>query len=383
MAAALLSAHGLGAGLFTSPAPRPVEQRFEVGGIRDAPRTSSPKRSTTLAPFVDLYEERTGDGITYFELTAALAFSWFADRTVDAAVRRDRSRGAGSTPPTPPHPRWRWSPTSLSSTPSISGTTIAAIAAEKVAILDPGAVLVTGDLPPEAADGGRGQGAAEHGARWFRFGARLPGGRRVADSRARLAVRPRRGSTAVPRTATCRMRGRHQVGQLRRGGGGGRGALRPSSRRGGGSARRRPALLPRAVWRCSARPSGALRRGSQPGRDGGAGGGACARSSPSISLDGGVRGDAPTRTCRPCSATSVTPVAVVHTASADSPRADARRSRWPPWSPRRSACPVTAHDSVAAALRRGAGGRWAGAGHRVAVRGGGGREQRWEWVLSS
>ena len=39
-----------------------------------------------LAPIVDMHEERTGDGITYFELTAALAFAWFAERTVDVGV---------------------------------------------------------------------------------------------------------------------------------------------------------------------------------------------------------------------------------------------------------------------------------------------------------
>ena len=39
-----------------------------------------------LAPIADLYEERSGVGVTYFELTAALAFAWFADRSVEAAV---------------------------------------------------------------------------------------------------------------------------------------------------------------------------------------------------------------------------------------------------------------------------------------------------------
>ena len=41
---------------------------------------------TDLQPFVELFEERTGSNPTYFEITAALAFSYFAANAVDVAV---------------------------------------------------------------------------------------------------------------------------------------------------------------------------------------------------------------------------------------------------------------------------------------------------------
>jgi dihydrofolate synthase/folylpolyglutamate synthase len=85
LAAGLLAAHGLKPGLFTSPHLQAVEERFALAG--------EPMRAEELGialedvlPFAELYEARTGDGITYFELTAALAFSWFATQSVDAAV---------------------------------------------------------------------------------------------------------------------------------------------------------------------------------------------------------------------------------------------------------------------------------------------------------
>jgi len=70
-----------------------------------------------VLPFVAAYEERTGDGITYFELTTALAFSWFAAQSVDAAVV-EVGLGGRLDATTSWTPRWRWSPRSPWSTPS-------------------------------------------------------------------------------------------------------------------------------------------------------------------------------------------------------------------------------------------------------------------------
>ena len=85
LAAGLLAAHGLKPGLFTSPHLQAVEERFEVGGAA-LTREELGAALDDVLPFAEAFEARTGDGITYFELTAALAFSWFATQSVDAAV---------------------------------------------------------------------------------------------------------------------------------------------------------------------------------------------------------------------------------------------------------------------------------------------------------
>ena len=167
MAAAILGAHGLDAGLFTSPHLQRVEQRYEVGGRVMTPDEFAAALAE-IAPIVDLYEERSGDLVTYFELTTALAFAWFAERSVQASVietglggRLDASNAADGA---------------VAVVTSVAldhmdylGDTIAAIAAEKLAILDKGAILVTGELSDEAlAVAGE---VAPAAAGWFRWGA--------------------------------------------------------------------------------------------------------------------------------------------------------------------------------------------------------------------
>lgn len=206
MAATLVSAMGLCAGLFTSPHLDRVEQRFEVGGFVMTPAEFA-ELITELAPIVDLYEERTGDGITYFELTAAMAFAWLADRTVDVGMietglggRLDATNAATSDVAVVTN-------IGLEHTEYL-GTTIPLIAAEKLAILDRGSVLVTGDMVPEALTVAE-AGVRENEARWFRFG---------LDYRP-VDARPTRAGwlfdlDGINRQYTgleLRMRGRHQV----------------------------------------------------------------------------------------------------------------------------------------------------------------------------
>lgn len=167
MIAGLITAHGLSPGLFTSPHLDAVEQRFALSGFPMTPDEFG-EAMAMLAPIVDLYEQRTGDGVTYFELTAALAFLWFADRAVDVGVLET---GLGG--------RWDATNAATSEVAVVTnialehteylGDTIAAIAAEKLAILDPGADLVTGDLHPDALAVAV-RRAEEQGARWFRYG---------------------------------------------------------------------------------------------------------------------------------------------------------------------------------------------------------------------
>lgn len=167
LAAALIQAHGLKPGLFTSPHLQAVEERFEVAGEPMQPDEMAAALAE-LRPFVDLFEERTGDGITYFELTAALAFSWFAERSVDAAVVEVGLGGRLDATNVVDAEVAVITSISLEHTEYL-GDTLAAIAAEKAAILGAGRVLVTGHLPPEALEVARARAAAT-GSAWLRWG---------------------------------------------------------------------------------------------------------------------------------------------------------------------------------------------------------------------
>lgn len=167
MAAALIGAHGLTPGLFTSPHLDAVEQRFEVGGFPMTPAEFA-EAMGELAPIVDLYEERTGDPVTYFELTTALALAWFAERTVDVGVVEVGLGGRLDATNVVDAEVAVVTSIGLDHTEYL-GDTIPQIAVEKLAILKKGAVLVTGDLDP-AATAVAGERVAEQQARWFRHG---------------------------------------------------------------------------------------------------------------------------------------------------------------------------------------------------------------------
>jgi dihydrofolate synthase/folylpolyglutamate synthase len=206
MAAMLVGAHGLDAGLFTSPHLDTVEQRYQLNGFPMTPAEFAAAMAE-IAPIVDLLEERTGDGITYFELTAALAFAWFAERTVDVGVvetglggRLDATNAATSAVAVVTN-------IGLEHTQYL-GTTIPEIAAEKLAILDDGAVLVTGDLVPEALVVAEAR-VREQGARWLRLGEEfvVDEPHRVAD----LWAFDIEGGYATYHGLELRLHGRHQV----------------------------------------------------------------------------------------------------------------------------------------------------------------------------
>jgi len=167
LAASLLSAHGLTAGLFTSPHLQAVEERFTTAGEVMRPDELAAALDE-LRPFVEFFEERTGDGVTYFELTAALAFSWFAERAVDAAVVEVGLGGRLDATNVVDAEVAVITSISLEHTEYL-GSTLAAIAAEKAAILGPGRVLVTGQLPAEALEVA-GARAAATGSTWLRSG---------------------------------------------------------------------------------------------------------------------------------------------------------------------------------------------------------------------
>lgn len=150
MAASILSAHGLNVGTFTSPHLERVEERLGTNGHHATPEEFA-AAITDVAPFVDILEQRTGERLTYFELTTAAAFAWFADRAVDIAVvevglggRLDSTNVADAAVAVV---------TGISREHvKVLGTTIPEIAREKTAIAKPNSILVTGPLVEEALD---------------------------------------------------------------------------------------------------------------------------------------------------------------------------------------------------------------------------------------
>ncbi|MEM0128564.1 MAG: Mur ligase family protein [Thermoplasmata archaeon] len=149
MAAAILRSQGRSVGLYTSPHLVSYRERMRVDG-RPIPRDEVARRLVTIER-VAARLESTGAierRPTFFEVTTALAFSWFASRRVDALVVEV---GIGG----------RWDATNLLASrvgvitslelehTDILGPTVAAIAGEKAGILHPGMAGVLGELPPE------------------------------------------------------------------------------------------------------------------------------------------------------------------------------------------------------------------------------------------
>jgi dihydrofolate synthase/folylpolyglutamate synthase len=98
MIGAILAAHGLVTGVYTSPHLQSIRERFvtvglaEAGaeGVRVAFDCISPDEFAAifayLLPFVGMVEAQEEEPVTYFELTTALAFEWLADKAVGAGV---------------------------------------------------------------------------------------------------------------------------------------------------------------------------------------------------------------------------------------------------------------------------------------------------------
>lgn len=167
MIAALAGAHGLKVGTFASPQLETVEDQFEYAGRVMTPDELAGAMSE-LAPIVEFYEQGHGDPLTTFEVITALAFSWFAERTVDVAVveaglggRLDSTNAAKGEVAV-------ITGVALDHVEYLGGT-IADIAVEKLGILEEGAALVTGPLEQAAMDAAE-RRVAEQDARWYRYG---------------------------------------------------------------------------------------------------------------------------------------------------------------------------------------------------------------------
>ena len=167
MATTLLMGHGLTTGTFISPHLQRVEERFHVNG---APLIDEDfaQAVADVAAFADIYEQRSGESLTYFELTAAIAFSWFADQAVATGVievglggRLDATNAAHADVAV-------LTGVGLDHTEHL-GSTVEEIAGEKLAILEEEAVLVSGPLLPDLVRLAN-RTAAEKGAKHRHYG---------------------------------------------------------------------------------------------------------------------------------------------------------------------------------------------------------------------
>jgi dihydrofolate synthase/folylpolyglutamate synthase len=145
---ALLRAHGLRTGRYTSPHLQTVRERITI----ESEPVSEERFADAydeVAPLAKLLDERAGESLTYFDIVTAMAFAAFADAPVDVAVVEVGLGGvddstnvlrAGVCVLTPiglDHQQWL-------------GDTIQDIALAKVGIVHKGATVVSAAQPDEA-----------------------------------------------------------------------------------------------------------------------------------------------------------------------------------------------------------------------------------------
>lgn len=147
IAAAIVAGHGLRSGLFTSPHLERIEERFQLD-LEVPDEAAFVDAVNDVVPFVEALVAE-GASPTYFELTTAIAFERFSNQSADVGVvevglggRLDATNAADAE---------------VAVVTSIGlehqqylGDTIGEIATEKLGIVKPGSLLVTGDLPDEA-----------------------------------------------------------------------------------------------------------------------------------------------------------------------------------------------------------------------------------------
>jgi dihydrofolate synthase/folylpolyglutamate synthase len=145
---ALLRAHGLRTGRYTSPHLKTVRERITI----ESEPISEDKFADVyaeVAPLATLLDDRAGETLTFFDMTTTMAFAAFADAPVDVAVVEVGLGGvddstnvlhAGVTVLTPiglDHQEWL-------------GDTVADIALAKVGIVHKGSTLICAAQDDEA-----------------------------------------------------------------------------------------------------------------------------------------------------------------------------------------------------------------------------------------
>jgi dihydrofolate synthase / folylpolyglutamate synthase len=159
MTAALLEAHGVRAGAFLSPHLTSFAERIRIGDadLEPAAFGAAVQRAAAAAAMVDRGLQG-GERVTQFELITAAAFDELARRGVEVAVveaglgGRHDATGVLRAPVVVltnvglEHTRWL-------------GPTVVDIAREKLAVVEPGATLVLGEVDADVAALARATGA--------------------------------------------------------------------------------------------------------------------------------------------------------------------------------------------------------------------------------
>jgi dihydrofolate synthase/folylpolyglutamate synthase len=164
MTAALLEAHGVGAGACVSPHPLRWSERVLIGGeeIGAAEFSAAVQRTAQAAETVNRSLE-PGEAVTQFEVATAAAFVAFATAAVEVAVVEAGLGGRLDATNTIPSRVTVLTSIGLDHTAWL-GETELEIAAEKLAVLRDHTTLVLGRLSPEVRALAE-QTAAERGAR--------------------------------------------------------------------------------------------------------------------------------------------------------------------------------------------------------------------------
>jgi dihydrofolate synthase/folylpolyglutamate synthase len=149
MTAALLEAHGVGAGAYVSPHITSWRERILIGGtpISERALDAALERAEQSAQVADRAAGEEGP-VTQFELLTAAAFVAFAEARVEYAVIEAGLGGRLDATNVIPSKLTVLTSVGLDHTEWL-GETLEEIAAEKLAVLRDHTTLVRGELPPE------------------------------------------------------------------------------------------------------------------------------------------------------------------------------------------------------------------------------------------
>lgn len=150
MADSLLRGCGLRPGRYTSPHLESVTERISLDG-RSASAETFVRAYDEVIPYVEIVDGRHPERVTFHELLTAMAFAAFADAPVDVAVVEVGMGGSWDATNVLDAPVAVVTPVSLDHRAYL-GDTLAEIAGEKAGIIHPGATVVLGQQPLEAAE---------------------------------------------------------------------------------------------------------------------------------------------------------------------------------------------------------------------------------------
>jgi len=145
---ALLRAHGLRTGRYTSPHLETVRERIAIEG-QSIDEDRFVAVYDEVAPVAELVDRDSGEALTYFDLTTTMAFAAFADAPVDVAVVEVGLGGAEDSTNVLDAATVVITPIGLDHTEWL-GDTIADIALAKSGIIHQGATVILATQPEEA-----------------------------------------------------------------------------------------------------------------------------------------------------------------------------------------------------------------------------------------